>query len=76
MTNKIALDSIYKQNLEQDIISFLAKKKNIDIRKAMDVYYNSKLSKQISNNECGIENLDAKYLVEDLMENESELFIN
>lgn len=38
------------------------------------IYYSSRLSKQISGNECGIENLDAKYLVEDLVENESELF--
>ena len=38
------------------------------------LYYKSKLSAQIANREQGIENLDAKYLAEDLIENESELF--
>lgn len=74
MTNKAELDTIYKQNLEQDIIAFLAKLQDIDIRKAMDIYYSSRLSKQIARNEYGIENMDAKYLVDDLLENESDLF--
>ncbi|MFI3214029.1 MAG: hypothetical protein R3Y24_11905 [Eubacteriales bacterium] len=74
MTNKLELDTVYKQNLEQDIILFLATVQDIDIRKAMDIYYSSRLSEQIAGNKYGIENLDAKYLVEDLIENESELF--
>ncbi|MFI3284218.1 MAG: hypothetical protein R3Y57_03955 [Erysipelotrichaceae bacterium] len=74
MTKNFNFDTIYKQNLEQDIISFLAKIQDIDIRKAFDIYYSSKLSLQISNSEFGIENLDAKYLAEDLIENEKELF--
>ena len=32
------------------------------------------LAEQISNDSHGIENMDAKYLAEDLIENESELF--
>ncbi len=74
MMSKVELEIIYKQNLEQDIIGFLAQVRNIDIRKAMDIYYSSRLSKQIAGNEYGIENMNAKYLVEDLMENESNLF--
>ena len=46
----------------------------IVLRKAFDIYYSSKLAEQISNNSYGIENMDAKYLAEDLIENESELF--
>ena len=45
-----------------------------DLRKAFDIYYSSKLAEQISNDSYGIENMDAKYLAEDLIENESELF--
>jgi hypothetical protein len=41
----------------------------------MDIYYKSKLSTQIANREQGIENLDAKYLAEDLIENEQNLFL-
>ena len=48
--------------------------KNIEIRKAFDLYYSSRLAGQIAKSECGIENMDAKYLAEDLIENEPELF--
>ena len=47
--------------------------KGIDLRKAFDIYYSSKLAEQISNDSYGIENMDAKYLAEDLIENEPEL---
>ena len=44
-------------------------------RKAMDIYYRSKLAKQIEQGIYGIENMDYKYLAEDLLENEPELFV-
>ena len=47
---------------------------NISRRKAMDVYYKSRLSEQVQAGQYGIENLDYKYLAEDLIENEPELF--
>lgn len=49
--------------------------KKLKLRKAMDIYYTSKLAKQIAEGMCGIENLSPKYLAEDLIENEPELFI-
>lgn len=48
--------------------------KGMNLRKVFEIYYSSKLAEQISNNSYGIENMDAKYLAEDLIENESELF--
>lgn len=74
MVNNQQLTEIYKQNLENDIILTIARLKNIEIRKAFDVYYSSKLAEQIELGVCGIENMDAKYLAEDLIENESGLF--
>ena len=74
MVDRKQLTEIYKQNLENDIILNIAKMKDIQIRKAFDVYYSSRLAQQIANGEYGIENMDAKYLAEDLIENESELF--
>ena len=68
------IDDIYKQNLENDIIKAIAKIKGIELRKAIDIYYSSKLASQIADGTCGIENMDAKYLAEDLIENELELF--
>lgn len=40
----------------------------------MDIYYKSLLCKQIHNGENGIQYLDYKYLTEDLIENEKDLF--
>lgn len=69
------LDVVYKQNLETNIIEYLAEVKHIDAREAMDICYKSELSKQIQAGEYGMENLDYKYLVEDLIENEEKLFV-
>ena len=74
MTDKKNLDFLYKQNLENDIIQYLSEIKEIDLRQAIDIYYRSRLAKQISQNMYGIENMDYKYLVQDLVENETELF--
>lgn len=74
MVNKEQLTQVYKQNLENDIILNISKMRDIEIRKAFDIYYSSKLAGQIAKGECGIENMDAKYLAEDLIENEPELF--
>ena len=68
------LEAVYIENFEQDIIKNIAALKNLDLRKIMDVYYKREFSAQIANREQGIENLDAKYLAEDLIENEPELF--
>lgn len=73
MVDKKQLEEVYKQNLENDIINAISEMKEIDLRKAFDIYYSSKLAEQISNDSYGIENMDAKYLAEDLIENESEL---
>ena len=52
----------------------LARAKKLSLRAATDVYYSSRLSGQIAQGLYGIDNLDYKYLVDDLIENEPELF--
>lgn len=74
MRNKKNIDYIYKQNLEESIIEYLSLEKNLELRQAMDIYYNSRLAKQIEQGSYGIENMDYKYLAQDLIENEPELF--
>lgn len=74
MVDKEQLTEIYKQNLESDIVKYIAELKHLDLRKAFDIYYSSKLATQIANGSYGIENMDARYLAEDLIENEEELF--
>lgn len=70
MTNRNSLTYIYRQNLDEDIIEILSKKKNIDAREAMEKYYRSELAKQIATGENGIDNLSCAALAEDLIENE------
>lgn len=74
MIEKKQLTEIRKQNLEKDVIKIIAEIKHLDIRKAIDIYYSSKLASQIEEGKYGIENMDARYLAEDLVENEPELF--
>ena len=74
MVDKKTLEEVYKQNLENDIINAISEIKGIDLRKAFDIYYSSKLAEQISNGSYGIENMDAKYLAEYLIDNEPDIF--
>ena len=66
----------YKERLEERIIAYLSEIKGITLEAAMDAYYRSRLAMQIANGLHGIENMDYKYLAEDLVENEPELFAN
>ena len=74
MIDKESLSELYKQNLENDIIKALAEMKSLDLRDAIDIYYSSKLAEQIAEGSYGIENMDARYLAADLVENEPALF--
>jgi hypothetical protein len=70
------LEKIYKERLEEKIISHLAEVKNLDLQTAMDIYYQSKLADRIAAGEYGIQYLDCKVLVQILAENEPELFLS
>lgn len=70
---KSAVDS-YRQSLAVRIIGELAKNKGISLREATDAYYRSRLCEQVATGLYGIDNLDYRYLVNDLVENEPELF--
>ena len=74
MVDKKQLEEVYKQNLENDIINAISEMKGIDLRKAFDIYYSSKLAEQISNDSYGIENMDAKYEYQDEIECFSDVF--
>ena len=74
MENNKDLEEIYKQNLENDIINTISKVKQINLQAAFNAYYTSKLAEQISKGSYGIDNMDAKYLAQDLIECEHELF--
>ena len=75
MVDREQLTEVYKENLEEDIIKAISTFKHINLRQAFDINYSSKLADQIAKGSYGIENMDAKYLAEDLIENEPELFV-
>lgn len=74
MTDYEMLAMFHRQNLEEEIIEVLSVRAGISIYAAMDIYYKSDLAGLIESGKYGMDNLDAKYLVEDLIENEPELF--
>ena len=71
--NEKSLERVYQENLEERIIEYLAKTCGFSYEKAMDLYYNSKLSDKIYLGKEGIQYLDYKVLVQMLLETEKEL---
>ncbi len=74
MCDRASLRAGSRQKLEEAIIARLSEVRQMDLSSAMDVYYRSALSSQVENGTYGLDNLDPAYLVEDLIENEPELF--
>lgn len=72
--NEDKLEKIYQERLEERLISYLAKKNNISLRKAMDIYYHSKMAEKIQAGTYGVQYLDYKVLAQMLMDSEPELF--
>ena len=72
--DKNELRNIYITLLEEDIIKELAILLGVNNRVAMEKYYNSRLCQEIGSGEYGLEYMDSKYLANDLIENEPELF--
>ena len=64
------IEKVYIENLEENIISYLSERLQVNYRQAADIYYRSALAGQVSDNRYGIANLDYKYLANDLIENE------
>ena len=72
--NEELLENVYRENLEERIIAYLAETQNLSYETAMDLYYNSKLSDKIHIGKEGIQYLDYKALVQILLETEKKLF--
>ena len=68
------LENIYRENLEERIMSYLKETEDISYEKSMEIYYRSELSKKIEEGREGIQYLDYKVLAGILKETEPELF--
>ena len=74
MTDGMELERVYKESLEESLVEYIAEKKNLSFEDAMDRYYQSKMSSNISDGRYGIQYLDYRHLGELLFETEPELF--
>ena len=74
MTDGNVLEKTYREALEESIVAHIAETKNLPLEKAMDIYYNSKLSEKINEGRNDIQYLDYRNLVRILLETEPELF--
>ena len=74
MTDGMELERVYKESLEENLVEYIAEKKNLSFEDAMDRYYKSNMSSNISDGRYGIQYLDYRHLGELLFETEPELF--
>ncbi len=65
---------VQHQLLEEDIVAALAQIKGIDLRKALDIFYRSRLADGVENGIYGMDCHGPRYLARELIENEPELF--
>ncbi len=70
------LEYMYREELDERLIAYLAKVKNLSLFKAMDIYYHSRMAEMIGKGMYGIQYLDYKVLVEMMLDNEPNLFEN
>ena len=71
--DETALEKVYQENLEERIISCLARQQQITLESAMDIYYRSQLANKIHQGVEGIQYLDFHVLVDILCETEKDL---
>ncbi len=62
-----ALSAARKTNLEAQMITLLAERLGLSAEEALERYYSDPLSCLIENNTCGLQYLDAHYLVDEMM---------
>lgn len=61
------VENSHKERLEEKIIIFcLADRKGLELEKAMDIYYNSRLASLIESGAYGIKYLDFRVLTDEL----------
>ena len=60
------VENSYKKRLEEKIIFCLADRKGLELEKAMDIYYNSRLASLIESSAYGIKYLDFRVLTDEL----------
>lgn len=70
------LEYMYREELDERLIAYFAKVKNLSLFKAMDIYYHSRMAEMIGKGMYGIQYLDYKVLVEMMLDNEPNLFEN
>ena len=63
------LDSFLKEHLEADIITELARQRNLSPNEAMELFFGSRVATGIEEGSYGIQYLSARYLAEEVLKN-------
>lgn len=71
--NKAQILNIKKRELEDAIIMGIAEKKNVGIRKAMDMYYSSNTAVKIADMKEITENMDVNKFARDVLRSKADL---
>lgn len=71
--NEEVLEEFYQESLEERLIAQLAKKLDVSLEEAMDLYYHSRLAEKIHAGAEGVQYLDYRVLAEMLCETEKNL---
>lgn len=74
--NEEELEKEYREKLDEKLIAYLAKQKDIPLEQAVDLYYRSPMAEMIGEGKYGIQYLDYKVLVEMMLGNEALLYGN
>ncbi len=72
--DELALERLYRENLEERLIAGLAQAKGLPLERAMDVYYHSRMADMLEKGQYGIQYLDHKALLQMMLDGEPELF--
>ena len=62
--NDEMMERLYKERLDERILSYLSESENLALDDAMRIYYSSKLADKIYRGDYGLQYLDHKVLVE------------
>lgn len=66
-------EASYVEELEEMIIQRIMNVCGCELSRALEIYYNSRLAGMIAKGDTGVQYLDYKYLVDNILENQKSL---
>lgn len=70
---RLPSEESYIEELEERIIQRIMNVSGCELSRALEIYYNSRLAGMIAKGDTGVQYLDYKYLVNDILDNQKSL---